>query len=277
MSLIPGALYDPGVHWNYQAGHTLAAMLVWHYTVGSNSIALIRDRGLAPVLIRDDVIWQFAPLDARCFTQCEFNGRAIGYEVESLDGSISDAELGLLGYATVWALTQHGIPPVFYDGPRMAVGTPYVGVTNHRNLMHHACDMHSDGFDRWVWDAIMGAAPPAQEDDNTMLPEYLVKNVDDGQWWHFPPMQAEPVRVSGEFVLARASFMATGESNGPTIIAIQGSRQGALIRLAQIITAAVPPPSGGGAPLPADVATKADIAASEQRVRADVNKARTVQ
>lgn len=160
MTFLPGAVLDPGAHWNYQAGRTSADVLVWHYTVGRDSRALIRNQGLAPILIWDDVVWEYAPLDAVCYTQCEWNRVAIGYEVESLDGSITPGQIANLGYATLFALTTFGIPAEFYDGPRLPVGTPYRGVTNHRNLIHRACDMHSDGFDRWVWDIIWAAPKP---------------------------------------------------------------------------------------------------------------------
>lgn len=160
MTLLPGATLDPGAHWNYQAGRSSCLTLVQHYTVGRDSRALIRNNGLAPLLIWDDIIWEYAPLDAVCYTQCEWNRRSIGYEVESLDGTITDGQIANLAYAELFAMTTFGIPDVFYDGPRLPVGTDYRGVTNHRNLIHNACDMHSDGFDRWVWDAMHAAQPP---------------------------------------------------------------------------------------------------------------------
>lgn len=160
MTLLPGATLDPGAHWNYQAGYSSCMMVVWHYTVGRDSRALIRDKGLAALLIWDAEIFEYAPLDAVCYTECEWNRRSIGYEVESIDGSITPGQVANLGYATLFALTTFGIQPVFYDGPRMPVGYDYRGVTNHRNLIHNACDMHSDGFDRAVWEAIFAPPPP---------------------------------------------------------------------------------------------------------------------
>jgi hypothetical protein len=163
MTLIPGAVLDPGRHWNGAAGWFNPAALFQHYTVGRDSRALIRNNGLAPILIWDDVIWQFAPLEAVCFTQCEWNRWGIGIEVESLDGSITAAQIQNLSYVVLFALVTFGIPQVFYDGPRLPVGFPYYGVTNHRNLVHRACDQHYDGFDQWVWEAMTGA-PPVEVD-----------------------------------------------------------------------------------------------------------------
>jgi len=160
VTLVPGAVFYPGAHWNYEAGQIDPSAVFWHYTVGNDSRALIANQGLAPILVRDDIVWQFAPLDACCYTQCEWNRVGPGLEVESLDGSITPDEVTNLGYVTLFALTTYGIPANFYDGPRLPVGTPFRGVTNHRNLVHRACDQHFDGFDEWVWDAAMTKPTP---------------------------------------------------------------------------------------------------------------------
>ena len=55
--------------------------------------------------------------------------------------------------------------------------------------------------------------------------ECLVKNVDNGQWWYFPPLCAPARKVDPDFVLGRASFMPYGDSNGPTIIAMDAERK----------------------------------------------------
>jgi len=161
--LLPGAILDPGSHWSYQAGYSQCLMEVWHYTVGRNSIALCRDQGLVAFLVRDEGIYQFSPSNAVNFTQCEWNRVATATEVESMDGSMSEAQLRHLQYLTMWKLTTHGIPPFFYNGPRMPVLNGYQGVTNHRNLVHQACDQHYDGFDDWVWEYVSGGTPPTPE------------------------------------------------------------------------------------------------------------------
>lgn len=172
--LLPGAILDPGAHWNYEAGVSSCQMEVWHYTVGANSIALIRDQGLAAFLIRDEGIYQFAPSDAVCFTQCEWNRVATATEVESLAGEISPQQLAHLQYLTLWKLTTHGIPQTFYDGPRLPIGYPYRGVTNHRDLVHAACDQHYDGYDQWVWEAVTAPTPTLPGD--TMASFIIAEN-----------------------------------------------------------------------------------------------------
>jgi len=133
---------------------------------------LIRDNGLCAFLVRDEGIYQFGPSDAVHFTQCEWNRVATATEIESLDGWISEAQLGHLRYLLLWKLTTHGIPDGFYNGPRMPVLNGYRGVTNHRNLIHQACDMHSDGFDQWVWDTVHSPPPPEIQGDS--MASYII-------------------------------------------------------------------------------------------------------
>lgn len=179
MTLLPGAVLDPGAHWNYQAGYSSMDMVVWHYTVGRDSRALIRNNGLSAVDVWDDVVYEFAPLDAVTYTQCEWNRVSAGYEVESIDGSLTPGQIANLGYLTLFTITTWGIPDWFYDGPRMPVGNGYRGVTCHRNLIHNACDMHSDGFDRWVWDQIHTTLPPTlQKEKEGMLSILIVEDRD---------------------------------------------------------------------------------------------------
>jgi len=95
------------------------------------------------------------------------------------------------------------------------------------------------------------AARPEQEDP---MSECLVKNADNGQWFYFPPFCAPPRAVDPGFVLARASFTAHGESNGPSIVAMAEER--AVLRRAfaseiaglvpVLPVAPVPGPGGAG-------------------------------
>lgn len=172
--LIPGAILDPGAHWSYQAGYTSCALDVWHYTVGNDSRALIRDRGLAAILVRDEGFYQYAPADAVCYTQCEWNREATATEVESIDGTITDAEVAHLAYVTLWKLATFGIPGEFYDGPRLPIGSGFRGVTNHRALEHRACDQHSDGFGVDVWERVVGSSSSTPKGVRDM--HYVVTN-----------------------------------------------------------------------------------------------------
>jgi hypothetical protein len=203
--LLPGATYDPGVHWNYQAGQISPINVFWHYTVGRDSRGIIRDRGLAPILVWDQTIWEFAPLDAQCYTQCEWNRRGPGIEVESLDGSISPAQIANLGYVTLFCLTTFGIPQVFHQGYRLPVGDPFRGVTNHRDLRHNACDMHSDGFDYWVWEAALGSAPPKKK--GVEMTSFLCHELYSNSIWLVDPNTLTKVYIkSWDAFLAEVQF-----------------------------------------------------------------------
>lgn len=162
---LPGAILDPGLLWAGQAGYSSGELDVWHWTVGFDSIALCRDNGLVQTLTRDEGIYQFvADLGMIAFTQCEHNRRATANEVESIDGSVTPAQLALMAYRETFVLANAGIPPIFYstpeDGPRLPVSTDYRGVTTHASLHQSACAEHFDGFGRWVWDAITAPPPP---------------------------------------------------------------------------------------------------------------------
>lgn len=173
---LPGAILEPGLLWAGQAGYSSCDMDCWHWTAGWNSIGICRDRGLVQHLTRDEGTYQFvADVGMTAYTQCEWNRVATALEVESIDGSVSEAQLALMSYREQWLVRQTGIPPVYYDavsdgGPRMPIGTPFRGVTTHRSLIHRACDMHSDGFDRWVWERVWGGEPSPQEEGDRMQP-----------------------------------------------------------------------------------------------------------
>lgn len=166
---LPGAILEPGLLWAGQAGYSTCDMDVWHWTAGYNSIGICRDRGLVQHLTRDEGVYQFvADVRMVTYTQCEFNRVATANEVESIDGSVTDAQLALMAYREQWLIATLGIPPTYFDAPsmgaqRMPVGTPYRGVTNHRSLQHRACDMHSDGFDAWVWERVWNPPEPEPE------------------------------------------------------------------------------------------------------------------
>lgn len=183
-NLVPGAVPYPGIFWNYGAGvirNWLA--IIWHYTVGRNSLALIANNGLCAFLIAPDgTIYQMAPWDSINYTQCEFNVIAQGIEVESLDGSITDAQVASLGYLTIFLINAGAIVPVFYDGPRIEL-YQCGGVTNHRCLNQHACDNHSDGFGQEVWDAIMQPAPPPEEPEQIKEGEMRLFHDDGRDAW----------------------------------------------------------------------------------------------
>lgn len=167
-NLVPGAVPFPGIMANYGAGWLRAWWLVvWHYTVGTNSLGLIARNGLCAFLIaRDGTIYQTAPWDSVNYTQCEWNFYAQGVEVESLDGIATDEQIASLGYLTIFLCNVGALPLDFYPGPeRLPVLDPtFRGVTCHAYLHQNACAEHFDGFPVEVWEqAIHGSSTPAPE------------------------------------------------------------------------------------------------------------------
>lgn len=183
-NLVPGAIPFPGVFANYGAGRLrLWLAIIWHYTVGTNSLGLIARNGLCAFLIaRDGTIYQCSPWDSVNYTQCEWNVVAQGIEVESLDGTITDAQIASLGYLTIFLANVGAVPLNFYDGDRLPFSAGYAGVTNHRCLDQRACDNHFDGFDTAVWEAAVNPTPPPAD-----LPKEgdmrLFRNSDDDTWY----------------------------------------------------------------------------------------------
>lgn len=160
-NVVPGAVPYPGIQANYGSGILYRFWaLVWHYTVGSNSLGLIASNGLCAFLIaQDGTIYQTAPWDSINWTQCEWNVVAQGIEVESLDGGITEEQILSLRYLTIFLCNVASIPLDFYDGDRLEVGTEFHGVTNHRNLHQHACAEHYDGFGQEIWDRMFSPTP----------------------------------------------------------------------------------------------------------------------
>lgn len=175
-NVVPGASLYPGAHANYEAGSIIVRALIWHYTVGTNSLDLIAREGLCAFLgSQDGTLWQTGPWDSRQYHACEWNDYTQGYEVESLDGSILPAQIATLGYWSLFMLQANGIVDTFYDGPRLPVGFPLTGISNHRCLHEYACAEHYDGFDQWVYDAWHVPAPaPIPE------PDWFAQQVEEG-------------------------------------------------------------------------------------------------
>lgn len=185
-NLVPGAVPFPGVFANYGAGRIRAWLaVIWHYTVGTNSLVLIANNGLCAFLIaRDGTIYQCSPWDSVNYTQCEWNVIAQGIEVESLDGSITDAQVASLGYLTIFLANVGAVPLNFYNGARLPFTAGYTGVTNHRCLDQHACANHFDGFDEDVWNAAIHPAPPTPPAEPPKEGEMrLFRNTNTNTWY----------------------------------------------------------------------------------------------
>jgi len=192
--LVPGAVPFPGIMANYGAGRLRAWwLIVWHYTVGTNSLGLIARNGLCAFLIaRDGTIYQTAPWDSVNYTQCEWNVVAQGIEVESLDGLVTDEQIASLGYLTIFLCNVGALPLAFYPGPERlpVLDASFVGVTCHAFIHQNACAEHFDGFDVDVWNAaIYGGAPaptPEPEPEDEDVRPILIEG--RGGVWVFDPM-----------------------------------------------------------------------------------------
>lgn len=285
---LPGAILDPGAHWSYQAGVADVWMEVEHYTVGRNSIGLIRDQGLAAFLVRDEGVYQFAPSDAVCFTQCEWNRRATATEVESLDGTISDAQLNHFAYLTLWKLSTHGIPPDFYDGPRLELGYPFRGVTGHRHLVHRACDQHTDGFDRWVWDRMMAGGTPTHTGGNPGMYHMVTNALAGPITWKVDGLQiigqCDYNGPRGALAIHQEAWDALEKHGIPIVNGEVAKTDGAKPLKEYVFSysnGGWMPTAAGATPAPATGGATADqvtaiVAKSEERILADVNKPRRI-
>jgi hypothetical protein len=105
--------------------------------------------------------------------------------------------------------------------------------------------VRTDPGEAFPWDRFMSLVNQEEQSREEPAMEYLVKNRDDGQWWYFPPFCEPPRKVEPAFVLARASFIPHGESNGPTIIEIAEERRRAREQLVADIVAKIPAAPGG--------------------------------
>lgn len=167
MSFVPGALLKPGAHWNGEAGWVeLMAMLRWHYTVGIDSTAIGEAGYFGLRIAQDGSFDQYSPDEAIDWDACETNPYGKGVEVESLDGTILQAQITTLGYITVYFQAMHGIAPGFYDGSRLDVGfwSWFRGTINHRAFHEQACAEHYDGFDTSIYQQAVSGSPSPQED-----------------------------------------------------------------------------------------------------------------
>lgn len=166
MGWFPGAQRDPATRAN-TTGNAKQNMRL-HYTVGTDSRALIRNKNLAHFLIAaDGTVIQFGPTEAIFYDACEWNVTGWGIELESLNGSLTDAQIAACGAVLRWGSEADGIPLIYRDSPddRLPVGTVYRGVITHRSLHEQKCDEHYDGFAPEVFARMIGTSPATQGDD----------------------------------------------------------------------------------------------------------------
>jgi hypothetical protein len=159
-------------------------MPVWHWTVGHDSRALCRDKGLCQFLYpKVGAPWQFAEVDAVCFhagsaVYGNYNDAGPGHEVERFpDEELTPDQTLWIARTIEWEADEWGVPPVHYWGPRF----PAHGANFHGHVNHSDIHPNPDGLsaEEWKLVASPGPAPtePVGEDDMTV---WLC--LDEGQW-----------------------------------------------------------------------------------------------
>lgn len=182
-TVMPGVSYEPGLNAGYRRGRIVARMIVLHFTVGTSSGSLIKNRGLAQFLVdRDGTIHEYAPADAVCAGACEWNIYAIHIEVEAENrGQWTKEQIASVARILGWGGPTYGIRldvwrlgPEYDETARMPVGFAYYGISNHDALHEKACAEHTDGAtpeEASQVRALIGAGPapaPTLTEDNEM-------------------------------------------------------------------------------------------------------------
>ena len=160
-------------------------LAVCHFTVGRDSRALIRDRGLAAFLFpKSGAPFQFCEANAITAHACEWNTKGPGLEVERLSWAepFTTDQTRWVGEVCRWLSTVYGIPLVHHatSAGRLPIGSTFRGFADHGALVHRACDQHTDGWTDTEWAAAIGG-PGLQEEDDGMG---FTATGPDGTIWH---------------------------------------------------------------------------------------------
>lgn len=181
---IPGHQWDPGLNAGYRRGRNRMWMPVWHWTVGRDSRALCRDRGLCQVLYpKVGAPWQFAEIDAICFhagsaVYGDYNDDGPGFEVERFpDEPLTPDQVFWIGHDIAWLEREWGVPATHYWGPRF----PPHQADYHGHVNHAQLHSNNDGLSREEWDLVTAGTPaPAPPLGDPM---YIIReNLDNGGW-----------------------------------------------------------------------------------------------
>jgi hypothetical protein len=238
---VPGAQILPGLNANYRRGRTSNQLSKAHETVGRDSTGLIRDRGLAQILLpKQGPAKQFAPLNSTCSDACEFGPYGFGIEIERMVwGGGWNQRDPLTGDQTEWyarcliaGQNQLGIPYIsWYLGwaegnGRLPIGTGFRGVANHGALTHHACDQHSDGVFPHERDAIMrkigelGGSPGVPGDESGVDDLYLIQSTRGENYCMHPYGKRVAVGVTPGIYLELAQAGVKGKSGVDPLVVV---------------------------------------------------------
>lgn len=177
MPWFPAAIRDPGKNAGYRSGHASMQLAVDHFTVGRDSRALIRDKGLAQFLFpKQGQPFQFAEADAVCSHACEWNRLGPGLEFERLnwDEPLTAEQIHWGGEVTKWLSVTYGIPLVHHGGARLPIGDGFRGFVNHGSLVHRACDQHTDGITDADFAAMVGTPTTSDKKGHNDMLVYAV-------------------------------------------------------------------------------------------------------
>lgn len=196
----PGAIRDPGLNAGYRRGRTLNTHDVAHFTVGRDSRALIRNKGLAAFLFpKSGPPIQFCEVNSITSHACESNDDGCGYEAERMGWHepLTPDQTRWIGEVVRWRNREWGVPLAHHGGARLPIGHGFRGVVNHGSLVHKACDQHTDGWTVEEWTAAVGSAPsPAPsvpQEDDTMLVHTIGAethySISESSWRQLHPLE----------------------------------------------------------------------------------------
>lgn len=274
---LPGAIRDPGLNANYRRGRSIAQVDRAHETVGRDSRALIRDRGLAQFLLpKIGPAIQFGPDDAVHSDACEWATLGCGIELERFPGEpATPDQIEWAGRILRWRHEQRGIPLDHWakERGRLPLGSPWRGTADHGGLVHRKCDQHTDGWSDAEYAAMTGASPTATRAKDDEM--YFLKdiNAQDNQPTFFHEVTGYSHRQMGA---NDKPYIDQHRASGVQVIALAASWLAAHLanldaqraKLVAQIAAAVPATSGGAPPPPAQV----DLAAVAKAVNDDAAK-----
>lgn len=271
-----GAVQIAGAFRGYVIGRIpVLRTAIRHYTVGVNSIGTC-GRDFQMLQARSGVLYQGAEVDSVNYgAGMPWNWQSVHVEAEwhpeynADEPILSDAMIDSLRGFAAWLETEWGIRrSESYHGYVGRI-TDWSGWIDHRWLIQTG-DWHSNSWPVEEWARVV-AAPPLGEGEDRMQPGLFVDAV--GRVWVYDPNGHTKTWVRTNEALG--AVIALRGLAGLPVTSPPWSRNDATdALLADARDTDSFSAVGGGAVV--GIATTADVLASEQRVRGDVNKARTL-
>jgi hypothetical protein len=271
-----GAVQVGGALRGYRAGRITVTTALRHYTVGVNSLGTC-GRDFQFLQARNGVLYQGAEVDAKNWGAGEpWNSCAVHVEAEwhptynAGEPVVNDAMADTLGGLAAWLESEWGVRRAeSYHGPDRV--RSWRGWTDHAYVIQTG-DWHHNSWPVDEWERVVNGA----------------KGRDEVQPGLFQPVVNQPLHPHNgkvfvydynthtrTWVRSQAALNEIQYTWGQAGVdaAVRTSVAVNMVLDARDLDAVV----GGGGTVPENVATKGDVLESEERVRGDVNKARTVQ